>query len=104
MYAVVIDGAKQLRVKDGDTVRIDRLGLEPGSKVAFDRVLLVGDGEIVKVGTPALSGAKVEGEVVREIKDDKTYAFMYRRRKAQSKRKKGHRQRYTLVKITTVKA
>ncbi|NUQ35566.1 MAG: 50S ribosomal protein L21 [Planctomycetaceae bacterium] len=104
MYAVVVDGAKQLRVAEGDAVRIDQLGLKPGEKVTFDKVLLIGEGEQVKVGTPTVKGAKVEGEVVREIKDDKTYAFTYRRRKASSKGIRGHRQRHTVVKITTVKA
>lgn len=103
MYAIVVDGAKQLRVSKGDKVRIDKLGLEPGSTVKLDEVLLVGEGESVKVGTPTVSGAAVEGKVIKEIKDKKTYAFTYRRRKANSKSKKGHRQRYTLIEITSVK-
>ncbi|MCA8940788.1 MAG: 50S ribosomal protein L21, partial [Planctomycetes bacterium] len=100
MYAIVIDGAKQLRVSEGDNVRIDALDLEVGSKVSFDKVLLIGEGESVKIGQPTVAGATVEGEVIREIKDKKTWAFTYRRRKNSSKAKKGHRQRYTLVKIT----
>lgn len=103
MYAIVIDGAKQLRVSEGDNVRIDALDLEVGSKVSFDKVLLIGEGESVKIGQPTVAGATVEGEVIREIKDKKTWAFTYRRRKNSSKAKKGHRQRYTLVKITSVK-
>lgn len=102
MYAIVVEGAKQLRVSKGDTVRIDQLGLEPGTKVSLGRVLLVDDGSNVKVGAPTVSGASVQAEVVREIKGEKTWAFTYRRRKAKSKAKKGHRQRYTLVKITSV--
>ena len=104
MYAIVIDGAKQLRVSEGDNVHIDQLNLKQGSKVTLDRVLLVGDGDKIKVGAPVVSGAKVEAEVVGEFKGDKTYAFNYRRRKAGSKRKRGHRQRYTVVKVTSIKA
>jgi len=103
MYAIVVDGAKQLRVSKGDMVRIDKLGLEPGSTVKLDKVLLVGDGDKVTVGAPVVKGAEVEGKVVRELKDKKTWAFTYRRRKAGSKSKKGHRQRYTLIEITNVK-
>ncbi len=104
MYAIVVDGSKQLRLSEGDQVRIDQLGLNPGDKVTFDKVLMVGGKDQVQVGKPMLEGAKVEAEVLREVKDEKVWAFTYRRRKANSKRKKGHRQRYTLVKVTSVKA
>lgn len=104
MYAIVIDGAKQLRVSKGDRVLIDQLELQPGSKVVLDKVLLVGDGDKITVGAPTVAGARVEAEVLREIKDDKVWAFTYRRRKAHSRRKRGHRQRYTLVEIKSVTA
>ncbi len=102
MFAIVVEGAKQLRVTAGDTVRIDQLGLEPGAKVTLDRVLLLDTGSDVRVGAPTVDGASVEAEVIREIKGEKTWAFTYRRRKASSKAKKGHRQRYTLVRVTKV--
>lgn len=104
MYAIVVDGAKQLRVSEGDKVRIDQLGLNEGDSVSFDKVLLVADGDKITVGAPTVAGAKVEAKVIRELKDEKVWAFTYRRRKHSSKAKRGHRQRHTLVEITKVSA
>lgn len=103
MYAIIADGGRQYRVEKGMAFHIDRLGQKPGSKVKLDKVLLVADGASVKVGAPTVSGAHVEVEVVGQRREEKVIAFMYRRRQADSKRKKGHRQNYTLVKVTDIK-
>lgn len=102
MYAVVDFGGKQHKVSKGDFINFDRMDLEPGAKVEFDKVLYASDDKDVKVGTPVLEKAKVLGEVVGEVKAKKVIAFFYRRRK-DSQRKVGHRQKYTRVKITDIK-
>ncbi len=104
MYAIIADGGRQYRVEKGTEFKLDRLGQEPGSKLKLDNVLLVADGDKVTVGAPNVAGASVEAEVIAEVKDEKLIAFTYRRRKANSKRKRGHRQRHTLVKVTGIKA
>ncbi len=103
MYAIVADGGRQYRVEKGMELRIDRLGQTAGSKIKLDNVLLLADGENVKIGSPKVAGATVEVEVLGQKRDDKVIAFMYRRRQSDSKRKKGHRQNYTLVKVTDIK-
>ncbi len=103
MYAIVADGGRQYRVEKGMELRIDRLGQTAGSKIKLDNVLLVADGENVKIGAPKVAGATVEVEVLGQKRDDKVIAFMYRRRQSDSKRKKGHRQNFTLVKVTDIK-
>lgn len=103
MYAIIADSGRQYRVEKGTEFRIDRLGQKVGGKIKLDNVLLVADGASVKVGAPKVSGAAVEVEVLGQKRDDKLIAFMYRRRRSDSKRKKGHRQNYTLVKVTDIK-
>ena len=103
MYAIVADGGRQYRAEKGMELRIDRLGQTAGSKIKLDNVLLLADGENVKIGSPKVAGATVEVEVLGQKRDDKVIAFMYRRRQSDSKRKKGHRQNYTLVKVTDIK-
>lgn len=103
MYAIIADGGRQYRVEKGTEFKLDRLQQEPGSKITLDNVLLVADGNNVKVGAPKVDGAAVEVEVLNEVKDKKVIAFTYRRRQANSKRKRGHRQRHTLVKVTDIK-
>jgi len=103
MYAIIADGGRQYRVEKGTEFRLDRLDQEPGSTIKLDDVLLVADGPNVKVGTPQVAGAAVEVEVIGQKRDKKLIAFMYRRRQADSKRKRGHRQNYTLVKVTDIK-
>ncbi|MBX3460247.1 MAG: 50S ribosomal protein L21 [Planctomycetes bacterium] len=104
MYAIVADGGRQYRVEKGMELKLDRLAQEKGSKFKLENVLLVANGADVKVGKPKVAGASVEVEVIDEVKDKKLIAFTYRRRKANSKRKRGHRQRHTLVKVTEIKA
>jgi large subunit ribosomal protein L21 len=99
-YAVIRSGGKQYRVAEGETVRIDRLAGAAGDKVSFDDVLLIG-GDTPKFGNPKLSGASVDAEIVGEVKGDKLVVFKFRKRK-RSRKKAGHRQHFTAVKITKV--
>lgn len=105
MYAVIQDGGHQFRVAEGDVVDVDfRDTEEDGGNIAFDRVLLVRDDDDIKVGTPLVKGAKVIGEIVAPaVKGPKVKSYYLRRRKA-SKKKVGHRQKYTRVKITRIKS
>lgn len=103
MYAIVADGGRQYRVEEGMEFKLDRLAQTEGEKIKLEDVLLVADGENVKIGAPKVKGASVEVEVLGEVKDKKVIAFTYRRRQNNSKRKRGHRQRHTLVKVTNIK-
>ena len=99
-YAVIRTGGKQYKVAEGDTVRVDLLSGKAGEKVTFDDVLAIGGAE-PKIGQPLVKGASVEGEIVGEVLGDKLIVFKFRRRK-RSRKKAGHRQAYTAVKITKV--
>jgi large subunit ribosomal protein L21 len=101
VYAVFRTGGKQYRARQGDRVRIERLKAGVGDAVAFDEVLLVGEGANVKVGAPLLKGGKVEGKVVAQGRDDKIMIIKFRRRK-HYKRVQGHRQAFTEVEITAI--
>jgi large subunit ribosomal protein L21 len=102
-YAIFRAQGKQFKAEKGKTLRLPLLEAEPGATVTFDEVLLTSDGETVKAGTPTLKGAKVKAEVVGEVKGEKLYVFKFKRRK-NYRRKTGHRQRYTEVRIVDVKA
>ena len=99
-YAVIRTGGKQYRVAEGDTVRVDLLSGAAGDKIKFDDVLLIG-GDEPKIGTPKVAGASVEGEIVGEARGNKLVVFKFRKRK-RSRKKAGHRQSFTSVKITKV--
>ena len=101
MYAVIKTGGKQYRVAKDDVVIIERVAGEAGAKIEFSEVLMVGSGAGVKVGTPTVAGATVTGELVAQSRGDKVIAFKKRRRK-NSRRKKGHRQDLSTVRITTI--
>jgi large subunit ribosomal protein L21 len=101
MYAVIKTGGKQYRVAKDDVLKIERLAGEAGTKIEFDHVLMVGSGAGVKVGTPTVAGAKVTGELVEQSRGPKLIAFKKRRRK-NSRRKKGHRQDLSTIKITGI--
>jgi large subunit ribosomal protein L21 len=103
MYAVIATGGKQYRVQPGETIKVEKLeGATDKGAVTFDQVLLVADGTDVKVGAPTLPGAKVTGEVVVATgKGEKLIIYKYRRRKGY-RRKTGHRQLFTAVKITGI--
>jgi large subunit ribosomal protein L21 len=98
MYAIIVDGGKQYKVREGQEVQIDYREGDAGAKVKFDRVLATSDGTNIKIGTPALSGASVEAEIVSTIQGPKLTVQKFRKRK-NSKRRTGHRQVHTLVKI-----
>ena len=102
MYAVIVSGGKQHRVKEGETLKLEKLEVETGGSVDFDRVLLVADGDKVQVGAPVVDGAKVTAEVVSHGRHDKIQIIKFRRRKHSMKRQ-GHRQWFTEVKITGIK-
>jgi large subunit ribosomal protein L21 len=103
MYAVIQTGGKQYKVAKDQTVTIERLPAEAGATVEFDKVLAVGEGAGVKLGTPVVAGAKVVATVVEQTRGEKLIVFKKRRRK-NSRRKNGHRQDLTVVKITEIVA
>jgi large subunit ribosomal protein L21 len=101
MYAVVSTGGKQYRVAEGDLLRVEKIDGDVGDSVSFDRVLLVSDGEKVTVGQPVVENAAVKGRIVEQGKAKKILVFKYKRRK-RYRRKQGHRQQYTAVKIDSI--
>lgn len=103
MYAVIVTGGKQYKVSEGDTLFVEKLGVEEGSTVTFDQVLMTGDGENVTVGVPTVAGATVEAKVVKNGKAKKIYVFKMKRKKNERK-KNGHRQPYSKVEIVKINA
>jgi large subunit ribosomal protein L21 len=101
MYAVIQTGGKQYRVATGDHVQVEKVDGEVGAKVTFDPLLVGGEGE-ARVGRPTVSGAAVEGEIVAQGRHKKVVHF--RKKKEGWTKKRGHRQPYTEIKITAVKA
>jgi len=103
MYAVLTSGGKQYRVEPGNTLIVERLAVEAGASITFDRVLLVGDGEAVTVGTPLVSGATVSATVLGEELGPKIIIFKFKQ-KATYRRRTGHRQHLTRVRIDGITA
>lgn len=102
MYAIIRDRGMQYRVEPGQVLMLDLIETaEPGSQIEIGEVLLVGDGDAVQVGSPILDGVKVRAEVLGEAKGDKIVVFRYRNKK-RYRRRTGHRQRYTQVKISAI--
>ena len=101
-YAVVKTGGKQFRVTAGDVINVEKLAGEAGDKVTLDKVLMVG-GDKVKVGAPLIEGATVEAEIVEQTRAPKIIVFKKRRRQ-NYRRKKGHRQEMTTLKISSINA
>ena len=101
MYAVFQSGGKQHRVSEGQTLRLEKLDVETGATVEFDKVLLVANGEEIAVGAPLVEGGKVTAEVVQHGRGDKVKIVKFRRRK-HSRKQAGHRQWFTEVKITGI--
>jgi large subunit ribosomal protein L21 len=101
MYAVIETGGKQYRVEEGELVNVERLPGEPGQSIDLDRVLMIGGGESVLVGTPVVAGARVVGQVVRQTKSPKLRIFTYKRRKKYARRM-GHRQAVTVLRIQSI--
>jgi large subunit ribosomal protein L21 len=103
MFAVIKTGGKQYRVAANDVITVASLPGEPGSAVTFDQVLMVTNDNGTQVGVPVLEGISVAGEVVEHTRGEKVIAFKKRRRQ-NSRRKRGHRQDYTVVRITEILA
>lgn len=101
MYAIVRDRGMQYRVETGRTLSIDLMDAEPGSQIELNEVLLIGGTDDVKVGSPLVSGALVRAEVIGAIKGDKIVVFRYRNKK-RYRRRTGHRQQYTQIKISEI--
>lgn len=101
MYAVIKTGGKQYRVAQGETLRVERLEAEEGASVDLDQVLMIVDGEQVKIGAPFVEGGKVTAKVKGHGKGDKVNIIKFRRRKHHMKRQ-GHRQLYTELEITGI--
>lgn len=101
MYAIIETGGKQYKVQAGDQIRVEKLNVEDGGAVVFDKVLAAGEGADIKIGAPYLEGVTVEGTAVESGKGDKVIIFKYKAKKDYRK-KQGHRQPYTLVEITSV--
>ncbi len=101
MYAVFRTGGKQFRAEPGFTIRVPTLDVEPGNEVTFDDVLLASDGDDVKVGTPVVDGASVKAEVVKHGREKKIIVFKRKRRKGYRK-KQGHRQDFTEIRVAEV--
>jgi large subunit ribosomal protein L21 len=103
MYAIIDDKGRQYTVKKGDLVDVDLKGTPEQQSITFDRVLMVRGDEGVKIGTPTIAGAKVVASVVGEVKGKKIIIRKYRRRK-NYRRKQGHRQHFTRVRIESIEA
>jgi len=103
MYAVIVTGGKQYKVREGERLKVEKLEIATGETITFDRVLLVGKDENVQIGTPVVEGAKVTGEVVAQGRHKKIRIIKFRRRKHHMKQQ-GHRQWFTEIKITGIAA
>ncbi len=103
MYAVIATGGKQYRVEKGGVLRVEKLAAEPGATVEFNEVLLVADGDVVRLGKPLLAGGKVTATVEKHDRGDKVSVVKFRRRKHYL-RQKTHRQSFTQVRVTDISA
>lgn len=101
MYAIFENGSHQYRVSEGDRVTVDRQPGEDGTEVVFDQVLLVAGTDGATIGAPLVAGARVVGKIVRQFRDKKIIIQKFRRRK-NMRRRRGHRQPYTTIQITSV--
>jgi large subunit ribosomal protein L21 len=100
-YAIIEDGGKQYKAVEGNTIEVDHYQTEAGEKIDLDHVLLVADEENITVGTPFVSGARVEATVIDQIKGPKVVIFKYKP-KIRYRVKKGHRQQYTRLRIDSI--
>ncbi|MDD3243928.1 MAG: 50S ribosomal protein L21 [Eubacteriales bacterium] len=102
MYAVIKTGGKQYKVQVGDMVFVEKLEMEDGASVDFEVLVYANDADI-RIGTPVVEGAKVQGKVIHQVKGTKVYSVRYKSKK-HSRTKHGHRQPYTQVEITAIDA
>lgn len=100
-YAIIESGGKQFRVSEGDTIRVPSIDAEVGNQVEMDRVLLIGGEAETKLGTPLIEGSKVVAEVLEHGRGPKIIVYKFKRRK-QYRRKQGHRQNFTKVRIQAI--
>ena len=100
-YAIVEDGGKQFRAVIGESIEVDRYPLDVGAEIDMEHVLLISDGENIKVGNPFIQGAKIQGTVVAHTKGPKVVVFRYKA-KERIRSKTGHRQQYTKVRIDAI--
>jgi large subunit ribosomal protein L21 len=103
MYAIIKTGGKQYRVSQGQDIKVEKLRAEVGDSVVFDRVLLAGEGENIRIGNPYLENSRVIGRLRRHGKNGKVVVFRYIRRK-NFRKTRGHRQEYSLVTIENIEA
>jgi len=103
MYAVVATGGKQYRVREGQILRVEKIPGDIGAPVTFDKVLMYSDGEAVDIGQPVLENVAVNGHIIEQGKAKKVIVFKYKRRK-RYRRKQGHRQQYTAIRIDNINA
>lgn len=103
MFAVIKTGGKQYKVAKNDVIKVEKLEAEAGADVTLDQVLIVGDDSSAKIGAPVVEGASVKATVVDQIRDDKVIVFKKRRRH-NYRRKNGHRQYLTVLRITDIVA
>jgi large subunit ribosomal protein L21 len=101
MYAVVATGGKQYKVKKGEIFRVEKLPGKVGDPVTFEKVLLVSDGENLTIGTPLVPDMTVQGRIVEQAKSKKILVFKFKRRK-RYRRKQGHRQEFTAVRVDSI--
>lgn len=103
MYAILETGGKQYKIQPGEVLRVEKLAGNVGDPVAFDKVLMLGNEDEVRVGTPLVDGARVTGRIVNQDKGRKIVIFKFKRRKGY-RLKKGHRQLFTAVQIDAIEA
>lgn len=101
MYAVIQSGGKQYKVNEGDILKVEKLSGEAGDKLSLDQVLIISDGEMLKVGSPLVAGAKVMVEVIEQGRGKKITVYKYKKRK-NYRRKQGHRQAFTKIKVDKI--
>ena len=101
MYAIISSGGKQYKIQEGEILRLEKISGEPGANVSFDRVLMFSDGENVSIGRPVLDNIVVRGHIVEQGKAKKIIVFKYKKRKGY-RRKQGHRQQFTAIKIDSI--
>ena len=101
-YAVIQTGGKQYKVKSGEIVKIEKLQkLKPDSKIEFKEILAYGDNKMIEVGTPTVQGAKVEADLIKNSKN-RTILIFKKRRRQNTRRKNGHRQEYSMIRINKI--
>ena len=104
MYAVIRTGGKQHRVQQGQVIRVELLGAQAGETVTFDEVLAVGDGAGLRVGSPTVAGASVRASVVRNARHKKILIYVFKHRQNSNRRRSGHRQHFSEVRIDAIEA